>query len=243
MEMLPSEYSTTGMVQLFNFIINRPGDTDRRKLENLASSAIVSMYRAYLAIFANDTLEVSNRCIGKQAHEYICRRYELVRNPLGNAVFRMGDFLNDKTWNGTSYAQAPKQTLNAALSSSTAVSNRSISSSGAESDNDDVVVKGRKNGLKRPHDSRERSQDEESQLQSPPPQQQRSVAKSQEEEKEEDAVSSVQSPVAREEESQEFLQSPPPPPPQQQQQQRSVAKSQEEDAVSSVQSPVAREEE
>lgn len=139
MEMLPSETCATGMVQLYNFIVNR-SDNDRRKIENVACSAILSMFRPHLAIFANESLEVTRRCIGKLAHDYLCKRYDLKRNPLGNAMLRIGDFL--KTEAGTRYftSRTPKDVPHGKPPSHSTATVRSSSSSGAEVEDDVIVV-------------------------------------------------------------------------------------------------------
>lgn len=140
MQMLPSERCPTGMVQLYNFIVSRRS-SDRKRIENVILCAILSMYRSDLAIFANEALEVvglKTRCIGTFAHEYLCRRFGLGKNDMGNCVLRMGAFLKN-TRASKCYAPSSMQVQNRGEAARTAAS--SSSNSGVESGDDSVMVR------------------------------------------------------------------------------------------------------
>lgn len=139
MQMLPSENSATGIIQLYNFIVNGRTSTGRKKVENVAMCAILSMYRHNLAVIANEALEVvcvTKRCIGTIAHEYLCRRFGFVRNDMGNCVVRMGDLLNKRRTNQR-YASSPIQLQDRIEATRTAGSS---SSSGVDSGEDLTAV-------------------------------------------------------------------------------------------------------
>lgn len=95
MEMLPNERSSTGMIHLFNFIINRD-DNDRHILESVAFRAIIWLFDKKLAILATDSLELVNGCIGNAAHRYLRERFDLTKDSMDKAVITWGDFIKHK---------------------------------------------------------------------------------------------------------------------------------------------------